>query len=65
MYGDYNSYGRQQTGFDNSIDHLTFGNWRNSEYQEICQEAEISERENAERYKKSENSENKDDSLPF
>ena len=45
MYGDYNSYGRQQTGFDNSIDHSTFGNWRNPEYQEMCQEVEMLERE--------------------
>ena len=66
MYGDYNSYGRQQTGFENSIDHSTFGHWRNPEYQEMCQEVEMSERENAERSKsKIENSDNTDDSLPF
>ena len=66
MYGDYNSYGRQQTGFENSIDHSTFGHWRNPEYQEMCQEVEMSERENAERSKSQiENSDNTDDSLPF
>ena len=66
MYGDYNSYGRQQTGFENSIDHSTFGHWRNPEYQEMCQEVEMSERENAERSKSQiENSYNTDDSLPF
>ncbi len=66
MYGDYNSYGRQQTGFDNSIDHSTFGHWRNPEYQEMCQNFEELERENAELYKNQDgNSNNTDDSLPF
>lgn len=46
---DYNQYGRQQTGFDNSIDHSLFGHWRNPEYQELCQAAEQIERENYER----------------
>ena len=27
MYGDYNSYGGQQTGFDNGFDHSSFGHW--------------------------------------
>ena len=66
MYGDYNSYGRQQTGFDNSIDHSAFGHWRNPEYQEICQNVEELERGNAELHKnQDDNSNNTDDSLPF
>lgn len=66
MYGDYNSYGRQQTGFDNGFDHSVFGHWRNPEYQEMCQSVEELERENSERHKnQSENSNNADDSLPF
>lgn len=66
MYADYNSYGRQQTGFDNSIDHSTFGHWRNPEYQEMCQNVEELDHENAERSKyQDDNSNNTDDSLPF
>ena len=45
MYGDYNLHGRIQTGFDNGFDHQDFGHWRNPEYQEMCQEIEVSERE--------------------
>lgn len=45
----YNSYGRQQTGFDNSIDHSLFGHWRNPEYQGMCQDAEMIERDENER----------------
>lgn len=46
---DYNQYGREQTGFDNSIDHSTFGHWSNPEYQQICQDAEMIAREEQER----------------
>jgi len=62
MYGDYNLYGRQQTGFDNSIDRSFYGHWRNPEYQEMCQDVELSERESQER---NDNSNSADDSLPF
>lgn len=67
MYGDYNSHGRQQTGFDNSIDHSTFGHWTNPEYQEMCQEVELIERENQERNNNNqeESTNNSDNSLPF
>jgi len=61
----YNQYGREQTGFDNSIDHSTFGHWRNPEYQEMCQDAEMIERENQERNNSQNEKVNDDDSLPF
>ena len=66
MYGDYNSYGRQQTGFDNGFDHSSFVHWSNPEYQEMCQNVEELERENAERYKnQNESSTDIDTTLPF
>lgn len=45
---DYNAYGRQQTGFDNSLDHSTFGHWSNPEYQQLQQDAELIDRERQE-----------------
>ncbi len=36
----YNSRMQIETGFDNSIDHSLFGNWKNPEYQLICQDEE-------------------------
>jgi len=62
MYGDYNLNGRIQTGFENGFDHSTFGHWRNPEYQEICQEIEMSEREKPEQIN---NNSVKIDDLPF
>jgi hypothetical protein len=62
MYGDYNLHGRIQTGFDNGFDHQDFGHWRNPEYQEMCQEIEVSEREKSEQ--NNNNLVNNDD-LPF
>lgn len=38
---EYSEYGRQQTGFDNAIDHSMFGHWSNPEYQELDNEQEI------------------------
>jgi len=38
---EYSEYGRQQTGFDNAIDHSTFGHWSNPEYQLLDNEQEI------------------------
>lgn len=61
----YNHYGREQTGFNNSIDHSMFGRWRNPEYQEMCQEVEMIERENQERNNSQIEKVNDDDSLPF
>lgn len=44
---EYNQYGREQTGFDNSIDHSLFGHWSNPEYQQLCQDAELIDRQNS------------------
>lgn len=40
---NYNQKGRIETGFDNSLDHSTFGHWRNPEYQELNQDYELHE----------------------
>ena len=61
----YNHYGREQTGFDNSIDHSMFGHQRNPEYQEMCQDSEMIERENQERNNSQSEKVNNDDLLPF
>ena len=63
----YNRYGQVQTGFDNSIDHSMFGHWRNPEYQELCQEAEMIEREKQEMNEQPKDNKSTDDVdwLPF
>ena len=59
----YNRYGRQETGFENAIDHGMFGHWRNPEYQEMQQDYENYQREQAEESKYA--IPNKNDELPF
>ena len=63
----YNRRGEVQTRFDNSIDHSMFGHWRNPEYQELCQKAEMIEREKQEMNEqpKDNKSTDDDDWLPF
>lgn len=61
---DYNRHGQVQTGFDNSIDHSTFGHWRNPEYQEMCQSEEETQRLQSEIYIV-DRSLCEDDGLPF
>lgn len=65
MYGDYNQYGRQETGFSNGFDHSIFGHWSNPEYQEMCQDIEQHEKEISEMYKNDTDNKSCDDGLPF
>lgn len=37
---EYSDRKKQQTGFDNSLDHQEFGHWRNPEYQQLQQDIE-------------------------
>lgn len=47
MYRDkYNSYGRQQTGFDSETERSFYGHWKNPEYSFEQQEIEHSQRLN-------------------
>lgn len=41
----YNNYGQMMTGFDNSIDRSLYGHWRNTEYQEYQQLANMTDEE--------------------
>ena len=48
MFGKYNQKGIKETGFDNYGDHVTYGHPSNPEYQQECQDAEMTERINQE-----------------
>ena len=48
MFGKYNLKGRIETGFDNYGDHMNYGHPSNPEYQQECQDAEMTDRINQE-----------------
>ncbi len=48
MFGKYNQKGIKETGFDNYGDHFNYGHPSNPEYQQECQDADMSDRINQE-----------------